>query len=277
MGPQRAVEHRDDVRDSDHTSICVHDGWRGTGELTGMHAVVTGATKEIGKAVVRRLLAAGAHVTVLDRDAERLEAEYGDTCERIAGAFDRTGEGRRLAGRVLRRRPAAQLIVHNHEVATSQDVLDLDEDGFDEAFNPKEPLFFVRELVRGLVAGQDPAPGRVPSRGRVVFIAPAYADPFDQDLSHVRAVSACRSLTDMAADLRRVGVRANMIEPGWVREEGAPPPPAPELWHGGPCTPDDVARLAMCLLSDDCTRLVSGGAFGSEAWRPHAALLGQPA
>jgi len=274
---QRADDQRDEFRTSDHASICAHhDGWRGTGDLAGTHAVVTGATRDIGKAVVRRLLGAGAQVTVIDRDAERLEAVYGGTCARIVGAFEGRGEGRRLAAKVLRHQPAARLIVHNHEVTASQDVLDLDEVGFDEAFNPKEPLFFVRELVRGLVEGTAPAATKA-SRGRIVFIAPAYADPYEQDLSHVRATRACRGLTEVAAQLWRVGVRANMIEPGWVREDGAPPLPAPELWPGGPAVPDDVARLAMCLLSDDCTRLVSGNSFGPEAWRPRLALLGQPA
>jgi 3-oxoacyl-[acyl-carrier protein] reductase len=272
---QRADEQRDDLKD--HAWICAHhDGWRGTGDLTSRHAVVTGATRDIGKAVVHRLLDAGARVTVIDRDPERLEAMYDATCVRIAGAFDGAGGGRRLAALVLRHRSPVQLIVHNHEVTANQAVLELDEDGFDDAFNPREPFFFVRELVRGLVAGGSSAAAKA-SHGRIVFISPAYADPFDQDLSHVRAARACRGLTEAAAQLWRVGVRANMIEPGWVREDGAPPLPAPEMWLGGPGTPDDVARLAMCLLSDDCTRLVSGGAFGPEAWRPRTALLGQPA
>jgi len=43
-------------------------------DLAGRHALVTGAAGGIGQAVVRRLLDAGAHVTLAGRDTERLTA-----------------------------------------------------------------------------------------------------------------------------------------------------------------------------------------------------------
>ena len=43
--------------------------------LTGRHAIVTGAAQGIGFAVASRLLASGATIALWDRDAEELAAE----------------------------------------------------------------------------------------------------------------------------------------------------------------------------------------------------------
>lgn len=277
MGLQRAGHPRDDRGGSSHAAICALGGPWQAGDIAGRRAVVTGAAGWIGKAVAASLVRAGARVTVIDRDADRLAAEFGETCHRLAGSFDRMGEGRRLAEGVRRSAGEVELIVHNHEVSTSQDVLDLDEQGFNRAFNPREPFFFVRELARGLMAAPGGRSGPMAARGRIVFIAPPYADPFDQDASHVRARHACRSLTEVASGLWRLGIRANMIEPGWVVAGGRQRPGSSHLWPGWPGTPDDVARLTLCLLSEDCTRLVTGRAFGPEHWRPRSTLAEAPA
>jgi NAD(P)-dependent dehydrogenase (short-subunit alcohol dehydrogenase family) len=50
------------------------------------HAVVTGGASGIGLAVVRRLLARGASVSVLDADAAALERLLGDAQDRLRGA-----------------------------------------------------------------------------------------------------------------------------------------------------------------------------------------------
>lgn len=70
-------------------------------DLTGRHALVTGASGGIGQAVVRKLLAAGANVTLAGRNRERLDAFAADLpAERIAlvAGFDVTDSPAIAAG-----------------------------------------------------------------------------------------------------------------------------------------------------------------------------------
>jgi len=53
------------------------------GELEGKVGLVTGGARGIGRAIVEKLLAEGAHVVVTDRDAAQLEA----TCRELEGAY----------------------------------------------------------------------------------------------------------------------------------------------------------------------------------------------
>ena len=52
-------------------------------DLTKKHAIVTGGASGIGEAIVRGLIAEGAHVTILDRDSgqgQALQQELGESC-----------------------------------------------------------------------------------------------------------------------------------------------------------------------------------------------------
>ncbi len=67
---------------------CRRVPWEDDVELTGRTAVVTGAAHGIGRALARRLLADGANVVAVDRDADllaRTVAELGDRPEVEAG------------------------------------------------------------------------------------------------------------------------------------------------------------------------------------------------
>ncbi len=60
--------------------------------LTGRHAVVTGGGRGIGAVIARRLAAHGASVTVMGRDAARLEETAGDLPDARALTCDITDE-----------------------------------------------------------------------------------------------------------------------------------------------------------------------------------------
>ena len=60
----------------------------GNGRLDGRVAIVTGAARGIGRAIVQKLVSEGARVLANDRDADalaELRADVGGTCEPFAG------------------------------------------------------------------------------------------------------------------------------------------------------------------------------------------------
>jgi len=278
MRQQSSGQRHDGVAPDGGFLMCAPgDACGAADDLAGRRAVVLGASGSIGGAIVDRLLRVGVHVMVVDRDAHRLAADVGRAADVVAGPLERRGDGGRLARRVLDRAGPVDLIVRQYALPTDTDILDLDEHGFDEVFNPGQPYFFLRELLRPVATAPVAERRPAPSRRRVVLVGPAFGDPFEQGEPHVRARGACHSLNGILAAESAAGIRANMIDSGWILEDGRAPvsPQIRTMWEetgGDPASPDDVARLAMCLLSDACTGQVTGG-----VWEPRRGRTRQPA
>lgn len=91
------------------------------GALIGKTALVTGASSGIGKAVARRLADAGAHVTLVCRDAERgvraqreIQMQSGSgRVELLIADMERPASIRSMARAFQARHPALQILVNN--------------------------------------------------------------------------------------------------------------------------------------------------------------------
>jgi len=134
-------------------------------DLQGRVAVVTGASRGIGKEIARALLERRAHVIALSRNTERgqaaveqLRREQGGEIEFIKGDLGRCAEVRRVAAAIRERTDSIHILVNNAGVFRND--RDLTPDGLELTFavNQMAPFLLTRELEEPLRAA---APSRV--------------------------------------------------------------------------------------------------------------------
>ena len=84
-------------------------------QLSGRNALVTGATRGIGRAIVAELLELGASVTLVARtqaDVDQAVAELGDRVSGVAGDVTSAADRSRIVAHVRARGPL-HVLVHN--------------------------------------------------------------------------------------------------------------------------------------------------------------------
>ncbi len=228
--------------------------------LEGRRAVVTGAARGIGRAVVRRLAEAGARVIAIDRDAEglaRLAAAAGAETRVLdladSGAIAAFWE--ELEGEPVR------ILVNNAGVYAFRD------------FEKVDPGFYRRQMAVNLDAVFWMSQGFVaqaPGGSALVNVSSIEAFlPFAPGLAHYDAAKlGVVALTRAIAREYAPRVRANVVVPGGIRTEGVREEVRRAIWgldlekvrvaagfqmrlpmrRFG--TPDEVARTVLFLASD---------------------------
>jgi NAD(P)-dependent dehydrogenase (short-subunit alcohol dehydrogenase family) len=214
-------------------------------DLQGKVAVVTGASSGIGEAAARALSAAGAHVVVVARRAERLEALAADDPRVTAHAADVTDATAvaGLADHVREAHGACHVLVNNagfsrgerfrgeEAVADLTAVLDVNLVGAARCISAFEDLL------------ESSAPSRVINvasvAGKIGVGPPAYA------ASKFGLVGLSEA---MRPDWAKRGVAVCQLNPGFVRTEGFPQ----DHLMGTPMrrlviTPEEVAEAIVDL------------------------------
>jgi NAD(P)-dependent dehydrogenase (short-subunit alcohol dehydrogenase family) len=240
--------------------------------LAGKTALVTGGSRGIGAAIVRRLAAAGAHVAVnyaaAKAAAEALVAEiraaggaaftvHADiaSLDDIAAMFATCDERFGAA-------PNLDILVNNAGYGSNGSKASLAEENeahFDRQFavNVKGPHFVCQQALR-----------RLRDRGRVVNIGSVsgrVAQP--QSAGYAMTKRALQSLTfSMAQQLARRQITVNLVAPGAVDTDflanlrakpGFDEAVARNTPMGRMGRPDDIAGAVMMLVGDDA-RWVTG-------------------
>ncbi|MEU5634656.1 SDR family oxidoreductase [Streptomyces rishiriensis] len=221
--------------------------------LRGRAAVVTGATRGIGRAVARALADAGARVCVSARDPEdvrRAAAELNGVG--LAGSVTDPGHPEELTGLCLREFGRLDVLVNN--AATNQPygpLMDADPALWREAFavNVEAPLRLVQCAWRGWMREHG---------GTVVNICTEGAAHTGPGVgAYGTSKAALLHLTQQLAGELGPGVRVNSVSPGLVRTEMARfvwEPGEQETAAGLPLArigePEDVARAVLWLASD---------------------------
>ena len=221
--------------------------------LQGRAALVTGATRGIGRAVAGQLAAAGALVCVTARDAgevRRTAEELGGLG--LAGSVADPEHLAEVTDLVLSEFGRLDVVVNN--AATNLPygpLMDADPDAWREAFavNVEAPLRLVRCAWRGWMREHG---------GAVVNICTEGAGHVGPNVgSYGTSKAALLHLTRQLAGELAPKVRVNSVSPGLVRTEMARfvwEPGEEQLAAGLPLgrigEPADVARAVLWLASD---------------------------
>jgi NAD(P)-dependent dehydrogenase (short-subunit alcohol dehydrogenase family) len=229
-------------------------------------AVVTGAAGGIGHAVAVRLLAAGAHVHLLDRDPDALAEVVAQLGERhpgrVAGASVDVSSAASVADAFSRLPARIDVLVNAAGIREIEPAETLDPHVWERvvAVNLNGPFFCVQQAIPRMRAAGGGAIVNVASVAAVVGMAnrPAYT------ASKHGLVGLTKNL---AHDLGPDRIRVNAIAPGTVRT------PMTEAYYSDPeflrqvegvvplgfanGTAGDVADTVLYLCSD-LSRFVSG-------------------
>lgn len=232
-----------------------------TQRLQGKHALITGSTSNIGRAIAEAYAAEGAHVIVSGRDeargAEAVAAirEQGGRADFVRADLDGTPEAagalaaesaKLLGGRI-------DILVNNAGIFPPTTTATTDSATFDlvYAVNVKAPYFLTQAVVPGMIA----------SGGGAVVNLGSWVARLGIGVSALYSSTkgAMETLTRAwAAEFGPQGVRVNAVSPGVIR----PPTlaadevfPGEVLMTGTPAgaagPPSAIAAAAVYLASDE--------------------------
>jgi NAD(P)-dependent dehydrogenase (short-subunit alcohol dehydrogenase family) len=230
-------------------------------DLQGKSAVVTGAARGIGLAVVRRLLASGAQCSLWDNDAAALEAAaraLGDPKRVHTAVVDITQEAavNAAADSTYARFGAIDILVNNAGIAGVSKklwecsaaewraVMELD-------------LFAVFLCCRAIVPLMLPR-----NAGRIVNVASIAGKEGNPNASHYSAAKAgvMGLTTSLGKELATTGIRVNCITPAVIETEILKQVSKEHVAYmlskipiGRPGTVEEVAALVAWLASDECS------------------------
>jgi NADP-dependent 3-hydroxy acid dehydrogenase YdfG len=214
--------------------------------LAGRNAVVTGASGGIGRAVTLQLMAAGACVTAVGRDKERLKALSSGAGSVSLAELDLTDDARRLAFvNDLSDGSRVDLLVLSAGIHSRGDHISAPIPTLDSLYatNVRAPYALIQELLPMLRAGG----------GDIVVVNSTQGVRAAGGVGQYAATQhAVRAITDsLREEINRDGVRVCIIHLGRVatplqeqifRQEGRPY--TPELL----AQPEDVATVVMTVL-----------------------------
>ena len=235
-------------------------GTGGTGRLGGKTALVTGGSRGIGRAVVRRLAADGAHVAFSYRQAERAAAEVVAAVEAAGGraaAFradlGEAGAARRLYDLAEQAAGPLDILVNNAAAAPNALIADTSDEALDAvlAVNVRAPFALIREAAERMRDG-----------GRIINVSTVNTVLNGPRMSAYAASKAALELLGRVAayELGSRGITVNAVLPGATetelfREHNPSDEPLAPLLAMTPLrrigTPEEVADVVALLAGDD--------------------------
>ena len=230
-----------------------------TGRLQDKIAVVTGASRGIGRAIAERFAAEGAVVVAASRTAPGTPLP--DPIEWMAADVSKADDAEALVGQVQARHGRLDVLVNNAGIQLEKPIDQTSEDDWDRVMgvNLKGIYLCCRHAIPLM---------RAQGGGVIVNLGSISGQAADPNMAVYNASKAgVHGLTrSIAVDHGRDGIRCNAICPGWIMTEmseqafaQAADPKAAEqaaiARHpaGRLGTPRDIAALAVWLASDEAS------------------------
>lgn len=218
-------------------------------DLSGKVALVTGASRGIGRCVSMRMAEAGAHVFMTARGEEALQSalraveEKGGRATAVPADVGSEKEVQRLFGRIVEEAERLDVLVNNAAVGIWGPLLDFSIDDFDT---------LMRVNARGVyLCCQYALRTMIPRRqGAIINIASVVGfKGYPNQSAYTASKHAVMGLTkSLAVEAQEHGVCVSAISPGGVDTELAAAG-RPDLDRSILIRPDDIASTIFYLLS----------------------------
>ncbi len=233
-------------------------------DLSGRIAIVTGASRGIGRAIARRLAAQGAHVVAAARgDHARAVVEEitaaGGRAEASPLDVTAAGAAEEMVAATLQRLGRIDILVNNAGIARDQLLLRMKRDDWDAvlATNLTGAFALTQAVLKPMVRQRG---------GRIVCISSVVGQSGNAGQANYAASKAgvIGFAKAVALEVASRGITVNVVAPGLIdtdmtraitgsaREEWASKIPLRRLG-----TPDDVAS-AVCFLASDEASYITG-------------------
>lgn len=222
-------------------------------------AVVTGAARGIGRAVVLQLLKQGRTVAALDLNAEQLDElkkivkEQGFNVITHCVDITDTKKLTEILESLAKEHNGIGILVNNAGITRDKLMMQMDEDDYDKlmAVNLRAAFMATKVVLRSMIRNKF---GRIISLSSVAGVM-GQAGSANYAASKAGLIGMTKSIVREAA---KKGVTANCIAPGFIMTdmtEGLPEQVKEAAKQAIPArkfgTPDDVAKAIAFLASDD--------------------------
>jgi 3-oxoacyl-[acyl-carrier protein] reductase len=232
-------------------------------DLSGRHAVITGAAAGIGKACAQRLLGAGATITIWDRDAKALatvQAELGGSVQTVA--VDVSDEQSVIAAidATQQKHPTIDILVNSAGITgPNTTVVDYPVQDWNQVFDVNtRGTFLTCKHVARVMKQSDHGQGY----GRIVNIASVAGKEGNPNASAYSASKAAvMALTkSLGKELALTGIRVNCITPAAVKTGIFDQMTQQHIDYMLSKIPmnrfgeiEEIANLVAWLVSDECS------------------------
>ena len=187
--------------------------------LTGKHAIVCGSSQGIGKAIAIELASLGASVTLMARNAERLESvrselatEANQKHQYIVADFSEPAQVKMVLDQFLAAGNVAEILINNTGGPPAGTALEAKPQEFLDAFNSH--LICNHLLVQALVPGM-----KVKNYGRIVnVISTSVKQPIPGlGVSNTTRGAVANWAKTLATELGEFGITVNNVLPGFTK------------------------------------------------------------